>query len=170
MPDEIFEDELDDYLESIADDYYDAVTHLREPFAQAEAHAGGEMASCILTGRTPGGEPYPPLAERTIKKRVNKGKIRGNHGGLKAGNIRPLIETGALIRSLQDGPGHVQDIEDTYFTTGTDLTTEAGRPYAAFQNFGAGNIPAREFGGFTPDAEQRVADLVADHIVAKMTR
>lgn len=162
MPDEIYLDELPAYLAQLDDEYFAAATHLKEPFQQAANIVSGEMANCIIKSQSPAGESYPPLAASTVRGRKNKGRHQSESP--QAGSVRPLIEDGALIQSLVEGPSHIEDIEDEYFTAGTDVE------YAGFQNFGTNTIPERPFVGFTQEAEDRTTELVADHIVNKLKR
>lgn len=143
-------DQLPAFLASIEDDFYDAATHAAEPLRQVAAHMAGGMAEHILKSVNPDGGSYPPL----------KRKRPAGHNP----HSRPLIDTGALIQSLHSGQDHIEDVEDEYVTVGTS------DPKAAFHEYGTQRIPVRSFAGITPEVEEKTGELIADHIVRKMTK
>ena len=105
-------------------------------------------------GKDPRGEPWHELATATILRRRNKDK----------GSIKPLVDTGRLMNSINFRATSVEAI------VGTNVI------YSATHNFGdpSRNIPKREFMGVTPVEEQiilrRVDAWVSERVRAQGLR
>lgn len=140
----IDEDQLPAWCDWYDNEFYKLATNLRGPLEMAETALGAANAQHILTGMSPDGSQMAPLALSTIKNK---------------GHNRPLIEEGDLLSSLVGGPGHVENVTDTYMSTGTS------DPIAAFQEYGTSRIPARPFMGIPSYADELIGELILDHII-----
>jgi phage gpG-like protein len=98
-----------------------------------------------------GGRPkWLPLSPLTILRRT-KGK--------GTGSAEPLRDTGLLMLSIGNPGSKGIDVltEDT-LRVGTNV------PYAAAQNFGHKQIPARPFMVLQPEDEDKIVQAIREHI------
>jgi phage gpG-like protein len=82
----------------------------------------------------------------------------------------PLLEETGTLRAaatIQGAVGHVERLEGDTLTLGVDKTIdEGGLPGAAVHQYGypPGNIPQRQYLGFSEETTDRSADVVADKL------
>jgi len=82
----------------------------------------------------------------------------------------PLLEETGTLRSAatsKGAVGHVERVEGDTLTLGVDKTIdEGGLPGAAVHQYGypEGNIPQRQYLGFSEETTDRSADVVADKL------
>jgi len=86
-----------------------------------------EIISCFVNATDPYGKTWPPLSPKTIARR------RGQSN-------KPLIDTGTLMNSIG-----FQAAKNSVI-----VGASTAAPYAPFHQFGADNIPQRQF---IPDAK-----------------
>ncbi|WP_339730094.1 phage virion morphogenesis protein [uncultured Gimesia sp.] len=136
-------EELGDFLTGVVDS-------LEKPqaagvLAEWNDELAGDLAESILSSKTPDGKGWAPL-----KYPRPKGHNQGT---------RPLIDTGALMRSVvSDGTGHIEIVTQDSTTFGTSIG------YAGVHQFGLKkkNIPPRPLMGI-PDKSLNTAEEMLSH-------
>lgn len=119
-----------------------------------------------------GGSPgWAPLSPRTIARKRRLGYPRLNRRGmaprmmLQRGNFGPeniLMMTGALLTSWtrEDDPHHVEEIEATSVSIGSDLEYAGTHQYGGpGQGWNGSDIPARPI-NVSKEAVDKIAELI----------
>ena len=154
------------------------------------ARAGGDVSTALAvigekllrttkdrydTERDPDGNPWTPLADETIRRKMRQGVRRdkagrrsliGRDGSTKAGAIRALAGTKILVES-----GHLRD-ELRYQVTPDSLELGTSFIYGATHQFGdpARHIPARPFLGLAGTDRQMILAVLRDHLQRALGR
>lgn len=105
----------------------------------------GDLAESFLNSKSPDGKAWAPLMHPRSK-----------------GHSRPLIDTGALMRSVvSDGAGHIEIITQDSTTFGTSVE------YAGVQQEGSKkkNIPVRPFIGIPDKSIDKATEMLSQHII-----
>ena len=108
----------------------------------------GDLAESFLKSNSSGGTPWAPLKSPRPK---------GHNQGL-----RPLIDTGALMRSVvSNGAGHIEIVTEDSTTFGTSID------YASIQQDGSKKkqIPARPFIGIPDKSIDKATEMLSQHII-----
>lgn len=109
----------------------------------------GDLGRGFLSSKDPSGNSWAPL-----KHPRPAGRNQGH---------RPLIDTSTLMRSvISKNLGNIEEITDNSVTYGTDIE------YAAFHQFGSGNVPARPFVGVSDAMIERAEEMIADHMIRQL--
>lgn len=143
-------------VEELGDFLYGVVGSLEKPqaagvLAEWNDELAGDLAESFLNSKSPDVKPWPPLKTPRPK---------GHNQGL-----RPLIDTGALMRSVvSNGAGHIEIVTQDSSTFGTNIE------YAAVQHFGnkpssKNNTPARPFMGISNKTLDKAAEMLSHHII-----
>lgn len=148
------------------------------------ARAGGDLSTALSVigekllrttkdrydlERDPEGQPWAPLADETIRRKMRQGVRRGKDGrrtlvrrdgSTKAGAIRTLAGLKTLVES-----GHLRD-QLHYQVTREALELGTSFIYGATHQFGdpKRHIPARPFLGITQADRQMILSVLRDHL------
>ena len=123
-----------------------ADTDYREVLGEFQHVIAGVEAEAFEKESEPGGTPWAPLAESTIRRK---------------GHDRILFETGDLMASFVavGGPGNISEVSDHGSLFGTSV------PYAIFHDQGTSRMPARPPVGINDAAVDRLVDMVTERTI-----
>ena len=127
---------------------FDSMDYTEPLTAFQEILAEGERAA-FAGQREPGGAPWDELSPVTVKKK---------------GHSRILFESGALEASLVTvgGPGNIHAVSSRGSLFGTSDEK------SIFHTLGGGRLPKRDHVGTNDEDVDRLAEMVADHVVENL--
>jgi phage gpG-like protein len=125
-----------------------AVAEMQGPMAKAAEIVTKAVDNNFAT-ESAAGDPWPPLAERTVKQRIAQG-YGGEH---------PILQRS---KDLRGSMKQRSDNESAEVFPSEDIE------YAAVQANGSedGKIPARDFLCITVSDEQNIENEILDHLIA----
>lgn len=128
---------------------------------QTAAIMQGATEDAFERERSPGGQPWQPLAPATVRAYVTKGRkaAGGRRTGRRRRGAHPILQvTGRLASS----------VTTRVTKTSAEIGTKDLR--AATHQFGRGAIPAREFIGLGFDHVSQIESAAGDFLAATLTR
>jgi phage gpG-like protein len=143
------------------------IKDFREPLTQAREYMLGSITETFRVGGRP--EKWAPLKPSSIRARAYRHR-RGSSARAKrarkkaieimmAGNIRPLIDTGTLMRSVTartPTTGSIRKLTKTELVIGTNVE------YAPYHQYGTKHIPARPFLQILPEDKENITKIFKD--------
>jgi phage gpG-like protein len=145
----------------------DSLKDFTEPLKKSEEYMLGSIAETFRVGGRP--EKWAPLKPSSIRARAYRHR-RGSSARAKrarkkaievmmAGNIRPLIDTGTLMRSVTartPTAGSIRKLTKTELVIGTNVE------YAPYHQYGTKYIPARPFLQILPEDKENITQIFKD--------
>ena len=144
----------------------DSLKDFTEPLKKAEEYMLGSITETFRVGGRP--EKWAPLKPSSIRARAYRHR-RGSSARAKrarkkaieimmAGNIRPLIDTGTLMRSVtaRSDPRGIRQLTKTELVIGTNVE------YAPYHQYGTKHIPARPFLQILPEDKENITKIFKD--------